>query len=51
MTGTSDAFALAPTADGHMIVGTQNTLIDIEMDPEAVEQDGLPDGWPKAKHP
>ena len=23
-----------PTADGHMIVGTQNTLIDIEMDPK-----------------
>ena len=32
--GTNDAFALAPTADGHMIVGTQTALVDMELDPD-----------------
>ena len=33
--GTGDAFALAPTADGHMLVGTQTSLVEIDLNPTA----------------
>jgi WD40 repeat protein len=32
--GTNDAFALAPSTDGHMLVGTQTALVDLDLDPQ-----------------
>ncbi|HYN56273.1 MAG TPA: WD40 repeat domain-containing protein, partial [Motilibacterales bacterium] len=32
--GNNDAFALAPTADQHMLVGAQHALVDLDLNPE-----------------